>query len=110
MAGGHITKAPATIIYYSVVLRKRVRIALMVTTLNDLKVKLGYILNTYVQASMTEKVWTILCPEFGKDASKTAVIIRASYGLKLAGAALRIHFTRCMESTGCESCEANLDL
>ena len=33
--------------------REKVRIALMIATLNDLKVKLGNILNAYVQAPVT---------------------------------------------------------
>ena len=41
VAGGHMTK---------------VRIALMIATLNDLEVKLGDILNAYVQTPVTEKV------------------------------------------------------
>ena len=52
MAGGHITKAPAPIIYASVVLRETVRIAFMIAALNDLEVKSGNILNAYVQASV----------------------------------------------------------
>ena len=36
--GGHITKAPVTITYASVVTRERVRIALMITTFNGLEV------------------------------------------------------------------------
>ena len=59
----------------------------MMAALNDLEVKSGDILNAYVQAPVTEKVWTTLGPEFSKDAGKTAVIVRALYGLKSAGAA-----------------------
>ena len=44
---------------------------------------------TYIKAFVTEKVWTILGPQFGKDARKTAVIITVIYDLKLAGAAFR---------------------
>ena len=62
------------------------------------------VINAYVQASVTEKVWTTLGPEFGKDAKKTAVIVRALYGLKLARAAFRSHPTKCMESLGYQSC------
>ena len=40
-----------------------VKIALMIVALNDLEVKLGNILNAYVQAAVTEEVWTILGPE-----------------------------------------------
>ena len=35
--------------------------------------------------SLMEKVMTTLGSEFGKDAGKTAVIARASYGIKPAG-------------------------
>ena len=51
---------------------------------NAIWVKSGDILNAYVQAPVTEKVWTTLGPEFGKNARKTAVIVRALYGLKSA--------------------------
>ena len=77
-----MAKAPATITYANIVSRETVRIALMIATPNDLEVKSGNILNTYVQAPVTEKVWTTLGPEFGKDTRKTAVIVRALYGLK----------------------------
>ena len=59
---------------------------------------------------MTEKVWTTLGPEFSKDASKTAVIVRALYDLKSAGAGFRSHLVKCMESLRYESCKADLDL
>ena len=57
--------------------------ALMITALNDLEIKLTNILNKYVQAPVTEKLWTLLGPEFGIDASKTAVIIRTLHDPKL---------------------------
>ena len=56
VTGCHMTESPATITYASVVLSKTVRIALMITTINDLEVKFGNILNVYVQATVTEKV------------------------------------------------------
>ena len=82
----------------------------MIAALNDLEVKLGNILNAYVQAPVTEKMWTTLGPEFGKDTRKTAVIVRALYGLKSAGAAFRSHLARCMESLDYQSCKADPDL
>ena len=84
-----MTKSLATITYASVVLRETVRLALMIAALNDLEVKSGSILNAYVQSPVTEKVWTTLGLEFGKDARKTAVIVRALYGLKSPGAAFK---------------------
>ena len=50
--------------------------SLMIAAHNDLEVKVGNIM---------EKVMTTLGSEFGKDAGKTAVIARASYGIKPAG-------------------------
>ena len=81
----------------SVVSRETVRIALMIDALNDLEVKAGDILNPYVLAPDTEKVWTTLDPEIGKDTRKTAVIVKALYGLKPTGAAFRSYLAKCME-------------
>ena len=50
-----MTKAPATIIYASVVSRETVTIALMVAALNDLEVKFGDNLNAYIQVPVTER-------------------------------------------------------
>ena len=89
--------------------RETVKIALIIANLNDLKIKLGDILNAYVQAPVKEKVWTTLGPLFGEDARKTAVIIRSLYGLKSAGAAFRSHLAKCIESLGYVYSKANLD-
>ena len=105
-----MTEALATITYASVVSREKVRIALMIAALNDLEVKSGDILTDFVQAQVTEKVWTTFDPEFGKDARKTALIVRALYGQKSAGAAFRSPLARCMESLGYQSCKDDPDL
>ena len=110
VAGGHKTDAPATITYASVVSRETVRIALTLAALNDLEVKVGDVLNAYITAPITEKVWTILGPEFGRDAGKRAIIVRALYGLKSAGAAFRAHLAACMRDIGYVSCKADPDL
>ncbi len=86
LAGDHLTKAPATITYASVVSRETVRLALTFGSLNDLEVKVGNVLNAYITAPVKEKEWTILGPEFGLDSGKRAIIVRALYGLKSAGA------------------------
>jgi hypothetical protein len=56
VAGGHMTGAPATITYASVVSRETVRLALTIAALNDLEVKVGDILNAYITAPVKEKV------------------------------------------------------
>ena len=105
-----MTEAQATITYASVVSRETLRIALMVVTLNDREVKSGNIFNAYVQALLTEKVWTMLCPQFGKDDGRTAVIVRTLYGLMFAGTASRSHLAKCIESLGYQFCKADADL
>ena len=102
--------ALAIIVCASVFLRKTVRIALMVAPINSLEVKLGKILNAYLQAPVTQEVWTTLDPEFGKDVGKTAVIVRALNSQKSAGAAFGSHLARCMDFLGYESCKANPNL
>ncbi len=100
VAGGHKTEAPATITYASVVSRETVCIALLMAALNDLEVKVGDVLNAYVTALITKKVWTVLGPEFGSDTRKTAIIVRALYRLKNAGAAFRAHLASFMCQMG----------
>ena len=65
VAGGHKTDAPATITYASVVSRETVPLTLTIAALNDLEVKVGEVLNAYITAPITKKVWMILGPEFG---------------------------------------------
>ncbi len=110
MAGGHLTQAPATITYASVVSRETVCLALTFASLNDLKVKVGNILNAYITAPVKENVWTILGPKFGHDSGKSAVIVHALYGLKSAGAAFRAHLASFMLQMGYKSCKADPDL
>ena len=77
----------------------------MIAALKEFEIKLGNILNAYVQATVTDKVWIILGSEFGKDARKMTVIVRALYGQKSVGAAFRSHLGRCMESSRYQSCK-----
>ena len=56
------------------------------------------ILNAYVHAPVTEKVWTVLDHELDSDANKTVVKVVALCGLKSAGAAFKSQFVSCMES------------
>jgi hypothetical protein len=83
--------------YAIVVSRESVRIALTLSALNDLEVNMTDIENAYLTATIADKVWCILGPEFGEDAGKKALIVRALYGLKSAGAAFRNHLAECMK-------------
>ena len=96
VAGGHMTGAPMTMTYISVVSHETVCLALILAALNDLKVKALDILNAYVSALIKEKVWCGLGPEFGPNAGKSAIIVCALYGLKSTGAAFHAHLVDCM--------------
>jgi hypothetical protein len=87
VACGHWTKAPVTITYASMVSCETMRLALTIVSLNDLEVKVGDVLNAYITAPVKAKVWAILGPEFGHDAGRRTIIVRALYRLKSAGAA-----------------------
>ncbi len=110
VAGGHMTDAPATTTFASIVSCETVQIALTLTGLNDLQVKVSDIENAYITALCTEKIWTILGPKFGSDAGKTAIVVRALYGLKRAGASFCNHLADCMRCLGFAPCLADPDL
>jgi hypothetical protein len=110
LAGGHTSYTPHAMTYESVVSRESVRIALTLASPNDLDVNMADIENAYLTAPLTEKVWTVLGPEFGDDAVKRALIVRALYGLKSAGAAFRNNLAECMKHLGWHPCCADRDL
>lgn len=111
VAGGHMTDSPpAHVTFASVVSRESVRIALTLAALNDLEVKTADIENAYLTAPVGEKIYCKLGPEFGSDAGKVAIIVRALYGLKSAGASFRNHLADCMRHLGWESCKADQDV
>jgi hypothetical protein len=83
---------------------------LTLAALNDLNVKMADIENAYLTAPITEKIWTVLGPEFGDDVGNRALIVRELYGLKSASAAFRNHLAECMKHLGWEPCRVDRDL
>ena len=67
VAGGHMTDAPSSITYSSVVSRESVRIALTIAALNDLQILACDIQNAYLTAPCREKIYTVAGPEFGSE-------------------------------------------
>jgi hypothetical protein len=110
VAGGHTTDTPHAMTYASVVSREPVRVALTLAALNDLDVNMADIENAYLTAPITEKVWTVLVTKFGDGDEKRALIARALYCLKSAGAAFSNHFDECMKHLGWNPCRADRDL
>ena len=90
--------------------RESVRIVLTLAALNDLEVKTSDIQNAYLTAPCSEKVHTTLGTEFGENEGKTAIIVRALYGLGSSGASFRNYLADCMCHLGYKSCLADPDL
>ena len=110
VAGGHMVETPSIMTYTSVVSWDTVRIALTIAALNDLQVKASDMQNAFLTVPCEEKIWTKLGPEFGVDAGKSAILTRALYGLKSAGASFGNHVADCMRTLGHLPCKADPDL
>ena len=110
VAAGCRTSDPEGSTWAGVVSRETVRIALTYAALNNLKVMSADIQNAYLTAPTSQKLWTTCGREFGSDFKKRAVITRALYGNKAAGADFRNHLRECMDLTGYTSCKADPDL
>eukprot|EP00804_Cyclotella_cryptica_P021846 CCRYP_000810-RA/>CCRYP_000810-RA protein AED:0.27 eAED:0.27 QI:0/0/0/1/1/1/2/0/468 len=110
IAGGHVTKDPATLTYASVMSRETVRIALLIAALNDIDIWAADVLSAYITAPCKEENWTTLGKEFGDDCGRKAIVVRALYGLKSSSAAFRAHLAGCMREMGYVSCPDDPDL
>lgn len=110
VADGHLTKAPSSITYSSVVSRDSVRIALTIAALNDLELFACDIGNAYLNASCREKLWTVAGPEFGSENGSVMLIVRALYGLKSSGAAWRAKLADSLKDIGYKPTEADPDV
>ena len=95
VAGGHRnTEVMPHATYSSVASRDSVRLAFLIAALNDLNILSADIGNAFLNAPPRERCHVTCGPElFGNEhKGKTAIIIRALYGLKTASAAWRHHF------------------
>ena len=86
-------EAPSSITHAIVVSRDSVYIALTISALHDMEVKVDDIMNAYLCAPNVEKNWTVLGPKFGEDSGKKSQIVRALYGQKSSGASFRNHIS-----------------
>lgn len=110
VATGCKTADPEGSTWAGVVSRETVRLALTYAALNDLNVMSADIQNAYLTAPTSQKLWTTCGREFGTDYGKRAVVTRALYGNKAAGADFRNHLRECMDLLGYTSCKADPDL
>lgn len=108
---GHKTRNPDNCTYAGVVSRESVRIALTTAALNGMKVCACDIQNAYLQAPSSEKHYVICGPEFGlENVGKYAIIVRALYGGKSAGADYWRHVRAAMTNMNFITCKADPDV
>ena len=88
---GNETETPSTLSYLLEVSMDSVSIALLVASLNDLRLLACDIQNAYLMADCREKTYIIAGPECGSEAGSVMIIKKALYGLKSIGAAFRAH-------------------
>ena len=69
--------------------RDSVRIALTISALNDLKVLLCDIKNSYLTAKRREKILNVAGTELGPEQGKIVLVLSSLYGMKSYGAAFR---------------------
>ena len=67
---GYTTETPAVLNYSSVVSRDSEQIVLIISAMNDLKVSLCDIQNTYLTVKCQEKIWTRIGIEFDSNQDK----------------------------------------
>ena len=108
---GHLSPDPIDSNYAGVVSRESVRIAFTYAALNGLDISAGDIKSAYLQAPTSEKHYVICGSEFPLEyQGRVAVIKRALYGGKSAGADYWKHMRTCMNHLGFEPCKADPDL
>ena len=101
---GHRTPEPDWCTFAGVISRESIRIALTYASLHGLPVFGADIQNAYLQAPTTEKHYIICGPEFGlENVGKRAVIGRALYGGKSAGADYWRHVRNATDELGFSS-------
>jgi hypothetical protein len=84
--------------YASVVSRDSVRIAFLLSALNDLDVLCADVGNVYINAPCRGKYWILCGPEFGPELDGCwAILVRALYGLRTSAASWRTHLYQVLQ-------------
>ena len=114
VADGH--KVPETnreSTYSSVPSRDSVRLFFLLAALNDLEVLSADIQNAYLTAPIKEKYYIIASESFGfarEFWGRPAKVVRALYGLPVAGASFRSHLAKHLRSLGYKPSKADPDV
>jgi hypothetical protein len=81
-----------------------------IAALNYLDLVGADVQNAYINAPTKEKVYTTTGLEFGSNAGRSAIIVRALYGLKSSGARWHDHLASILRNEGFQSSLADPDI
>jgi len=109
-ADGHKLETPAFLTCSTVVARDSVRTMLLIAALNDLDSQGADVQNAFLSAPNREKHCVKAGKEFGAEQGKTFLVVRASYGLKSAGASFRSFMAKRSDEVGFKSSMADPDV
>ena len=110
-SGGHTTNPPMESTYSGYFSRESVRIAFTIAALNYLDIFAADIQNAYLTATFGEKIIFTCGPEtVSEHKGKTAVVVRALYGLRSSGSAFRNHLDSFMEALNYLPCRDDPDV
>lgn len=107
---GYLHDAPTESTFAGVVSRETVRLCLTYAALNDLNVLCCDFQSAYLQSKTSETHYIICGPEFGEHEGCYALIKRALYGGKSAGADYWKTMRSCMECLHFKPCKGDQDL
>ncbi len=94
VAGGHMTVTLNTLTYSSVVSRDSVKIAFLITALNNIDIMACNVGNAYLNAPCREWIWFVAGAECGENyKGMVCKLVRALYGLRSSGAPWRAMFS-----------------
>ena len=114
VANGHqVDELPREMTYSSVPSRDSVRLFFLVAALNDLDILSADIQNAYLSAPIKEKYFIYARAEDGfppQYVGRPAKIVRALYGLPVAGASFRSYLAKHIKSLGFAPCKADPDV
>ena len=114
VADGHrVPDSPKETTYSSVPSRDSVRLFFLLAALNDLDVLSADIQNAYLTAPIKEKYYMIATAGDGFPphlCNRPCKIVRALYGLPVAGASFRAYLAQHLRDLGYKSCKADPDV
>ena len=111
VAGGHRTPdVPQEEVYSGVVSIETIRMAFLISSLNNLRVCAADVSTAFLYGKTREKVYVIAGPEFGEQAGTPMIIDKGLYGLKTSSGRFHEHLSAKLRRMDFKPCKADHDL